>query len=90
MSKKTNPKKIPRTQADVDKAYSAGMIFGVEFAINMVLFVLKDKHDAPDEDLKHLKDEFMYACDSVETGYLKYPDIKRVLSAEYDISVNFV
>lgn len=90
MSSKVNPKRVPRTQADVDKAYNKGMLFGVEFAINMVLFVLKDKRNAPDEDLKKFKDEFMYACDSVETGYLKYPDIKHVLSGEYDISVNFV
>lgn len=90
MSSKVNPKRIPRTQADVDKAYNKGMLFGVEFAINMALFVLKDKHDALDEDLKQLKDEFMYVCESLEMGYLKYPDIKRVLSGDYDISVNFV
>lgn len=69
MSKK-NPNRIPRTQADVDRAYSKGADFGMEFCLNIVLYVFKDKHDAPNDDIEKLRDEFMYVCDSVAKGYL--------------------
>lgn len=90
MARKPNPKKIPRTQADVDRAEEAGRDLGLEFALNLVLFVLKDKHDAPDEDILRLRDEFMYEVDSVAAGYLTYSDIKRTLKGDYDLSVHLV
>lgn len=90
MARKPNPKKIQRTQADVDRAAEAGRDLGLEFALNLVLFVLKDKHDAPDEDILQLRDEFMYEVDSVAAGYLTYSDIKRTLKGDYDLSVNLV
>lgn len=88
--KKTNPRNIPRSQADVDKANEQGMLFGTEFAINVILYVLKDKHDAPDDDIMKLRDEFMYQIDSISKGYLKYVDVKKALQTEYDMSVKLV
>ena len=90
MARKPNPKKIPRTQADVDRAEEAGRNLGLEFALNLVLFVLKDKHNSTDEDILQLRDEFMYEVDSVAAGYLTYSDIKRTLKGDYDLSVNLV
>ncbi len=87
---KTNPKKIPRTQADVDKAFDTGCLFGLEFTLNLILYVLKDKHNAPNEDILTLRDEFMYANDSVAKKYLSYADIKRCLDEEYDLAVKLV
>lgn len=84
---KTNPKKIPRSQADVEKAHQNGMLFGTEFALNIVLYVLKDKHEASDEDIMRLRDEFVYQIDSISKGYLKYTDVKRTLQTEYDLTV---
>lgn len=87
---KVNPKKIPRTQADVDRAYNEGTDFGLEFCLNLVLYVLKDKHDAPDEDIMQLRDEFMYVIDSVGKKYLSYSDIVRALKSDYDLTVRLV
>lgn len=84
---KTNPKRVPRTQADVEKAHQNGMLFGTEFALNIVLYVLKDKHEASDEDIMRLRDEFVYQIDSISKGYLKYTDVKRALQTEYDLTV---
>lgn len=89
MARKTNPRRQPATQADVDRAYTRGLEFGTEFAINCVLFVLKDKHDAPNEDIMRFRDEFMYLMDSVGKRYVSYPDIKRALSEEYKLYVTF-
>lgn len=88
MAKKPNPNRVPRSQADVDRAEKKGMVFGTEFALNIVLYVLKDKHNAPDEDIMQLRDEFMYVIDSVNKNYVKYPDIKKALSGEYDLTVS--
>ena len=90
MSKKTNPKKIPKTQADVDKAYTDGLDAGLEFGLNIVLYVLKDKHNAPDEDIMQLRDEFMYVISAINEKYLSYPDIKRALAVDYDLAVDLV
>lgn len=81
-----NPRRIPRTQADVDKAHEDGQKFGVEFAINLVLYVLKDKHNGTDEEIRQLRDEFMDVVDSVARKYLSYADIKRCLKTEYDLT----
>lgn len=90
MSRKTNPRKIPKSQADVDRAFSDGMDTGMEFALNLVLYVLKDKHDAPDEDILQLRDEFMYVIQAVNEKYLSYPDIQRALSGDYNLAVELV
>ena len=87
MMKKTNPRKQPRSEADVKKANEQGMLFGTEFALNIVLFVLKDKHNALDEDIMKLRDEFMYQIESISKGYLKYTDVRKALQTEYDLTV---
>lgn len=51
---KTNPRRIPRTQADVDKAYSNGIVEGLNRGIDLMLYVLIDKHDAPMDDVQQL------------------------------------
>lgn len=88
--KQTNPNKVPKTQADVDRAYSKGMDFGCEFALNLVLYVLKDKHDAPDDDILQLRDEFMYVVDSVAKNYLTYNDIVAALDDDYGLAVHLI
>lgn len=84
---KPNPRSIPRSLADVNKAHEQGMLFGSEFALNIVLYVLKDKHNASDEDIMQLRDEFMYQIDAISQGYLKYQDVQKILHSEYDLSV---
>lgn len=90
MPKKVNPRRVPMTNADVKRSRQDGMQFGVEFGINCVLFILKDKHDAPDEDVVQLRDEFMYLMDSIAKGYVSYADIKTALKGEYDLTVEMV
>lgn len=83
---KTNPNRIPRSQADVDKALQIGRLEGVEFAITTLLWVLHDKHDCPAEDVKVLHDELEYLWDCLAHGtkYITFADIKKELKDEYD------
>ena len=84
MAGKQNPRRIPRTQADVDKAADMGRLEGVEFAITSLLWILVDKHDAPAEDIKTVHDEIEYLWDSIVKGYVSFQDIKKHLKDEYD------
>ena len=43
---KTNPKKIPRTQADVDRAYEKGILDGSDLACVIMMSALLDKFNA--------------------------------------------
>jgi len=87
MSKKTNPKRRPATGADVKRARDDGMTFGVEFGINCILHILLDKHDAPEEDIMQLRNEFMYLMDSISKGYVTYADIRQSLRRENNLEV---
>ena len=87
---KVNPNKIPKTQADVDRAWNKGADFGCEFALNTILLVLKDKHNAPDEDILQLRDEIMSQVQSYNEGYMTYADVKRALYGDYDFTVHLV
>lgn len=87
--KNTNPRKIPRTQTDVDRAEEKGQMFGMEFMANLTLWVLLDKHGAPDEDVQQFSEEIRYLCDSIDKGYVSYPDIRRALKEEHGLEVVF-
>lgn len=83
MAKKPNPNKIPRTQADVDRAFMDGMAFGIEGGIEMFLYVLVDKHNASQEELDTFGAEVNSLAESINQGYASFADIRRVLSEEY-------
>lgn len=87
MSKaRTNPRKIPRTQADVDAARDEGIITGVHYASAMFMNVLLDKYDAKD----HVNDIWQHMVklsEEVKEGRVKIPEIIRMLKEEYDVEL---
>lgn len=89
MSKtKTNPRKKPRTEADCKREYQRGVDDGMKHLLEMVLFVLIDKHDAPREDIHTLNSEITYLAESIERGDIKWKDINRVLYDEFNLEVH--
>ena len=86
---KTNPRRIPRTQADVDKAYSNGIVEGLNRCIDLMLYVLIDKHDAPMDDVQQLAGELNHAAQCVAEGYISWSDIRQMLK-EYDVTTELV
>lgn len=86
MGTKVNPRRVPRTQKDVDAAYDAGIVEGLRRGIELMLYVLIDKHDAPMEDVQQLAAELNHAAECVAEGYVTWPDIRRILK-EYDVEV---
>ena len=83
MPKKTNPRKIPRTQADVDRALEIGREEGINGALIMFLYTMRDKFGATDDELTQFADAFNYVVDSINKGYITEADLKNVVRTEY-------
>lgn len=86
MGAKVNPRRVPRTQKDVDAAYDWGIAEGLHRGIELMLYVLIDKHAAPMDDVQQLATELNHAAECVAEGYVTWPDIRRILK-EYDVEV---
>lgn len=82
---KTNPRRIPRTQADVERAYNNGIVEGLNRGIDLMLYVLIDKHDAPMDDVQQLASELNHAAACVVEGYITWADISQMLK-EYGVT----
>lgn len=89
MAAKVNPRRVPRTQRDVDAAYDAGIAEGLNRGIELMLYVLIDKHAAPMDDVQQLARELNHAAECVAEGYVTWLDIRRMLK-EYDVEVELV
>ena len=75
--------------ADVERAKAAGRVEGMEFMTTVIVWLLLEKHGAPDEDLQQLSREVAYVADSITKGYLSYADMRRCMKEEYDWTVLF-
>lgn len=84
---KTNPRRIPRTQADVDRAYERGKKEGVNGALVLFLFTMMDKFGADDAQLREFADAFSYTVDSIEKGYITEADLRKVVRDEYHTTI---
>ena len=89
MATKVNPRRIPRTQRDVDAAYDAGIAEGLHRGIELMLYVLIDKYAASMDDVQQLGRELNHAAECVTDGYVTWPDIRQMLK-EYDVEVELI
>lgn len=79
MGTKVNPRRVPRTQKDVDAAYDRGITEGLHRGIELMLYVLIDKHAAPMDDVQQLARELNHAAGCVADGYITWADIRQML-----------
>ena len=89
MDNRVNPRRVPRTQKDVDAAFDRGVAEGLNRGIELMLYVLIDKHAAPMDDVQQLARELNHAAECVAEGYVTWSDIRRMLK-EYDVEVELV
>lgn len=89
MGAKVNPRRVPRTQKDVDAAFDRGVAEGLNRGIELMLYVLIDKHAAPMDDVQQLAAELNYAAECVAEGYVTWSDIRQMLK-EYDVEVELI
>ncbi len=86
MGKKPNPRKIPRTQADVDKAQRLGQAQGLNLAMTIFFIAALDKGIMERENVPKLWEAVLYASDSIKRGYINVYEQQRILEEEYGVT----
>lgn len=81
-TKKTNPRKIPVTMADIGRAKREAQNRAIEAAWSIMFTVLRDKEGYSTEDLQRVWHGVNELSDSIAKGYCKISDLKDVLKKE--------
>lgn len=85
--KKPNPRKIPATKADIEKAKRKGTEEASTFAIAIIFSALTDKMGWTKEQLLELWGHVDYLSDSVAKGYVKVSQLVHTLKEEYGVKL---
>ena len=88
MKAKTNPRRRPATQADVDRAFANGISAGVNTAMAILFIVLLDKTEADEDFIAALMPMVADYSGEVKSKHLTYADLKDVLKREYNITLD--
>lgn len=85
-STKPNPRSVPRTQADVDRAYAKGTTDGCNLAMAIFLTVLCDKFNGADwiPDIWEASNKLSL---EIKEHRVNLFDLVSVLEEEYDIEI---
>ena len=89
MKQKLNPRKIPRTQADCDKAYKRGQTETIEFACAVACISLHDVFSPSGEQMIDFNNKFNNTVSAILNGEVKYQDIVNALKEEYGLEMEF-
>ena len=81
---KTNPRRQPATQADVDRAWKQGLLKGIDNACIIFLTVLVDKFNGADH-IADVWEEINKLSEEIKEGRVSFSDLKTVLKEEYGI-----
>lgn len=87
MSKRTNPRNRPATQADVERAKKTAQAEATTDAIAIFFTVMLDKYRWDIEQMRELWGRVEYLSDSVIKKQVKVRDLIQVLRDEYDIEL---
>ena len=88
-NKKANPRRVPKTEADVEQARYEGRVQGAQLMLTCLIWLLCDKHEAPAEDVKQFSQEVQYLLENISARNVSYPLIKKTLKEEHGWQVNF-
>ena len=83
--KKVNPRRIPATQADVDRAKREAVSQSVTYAWAIMFTALRDKFGWGGVRLRRLWDAINGLSDSIGQGYIKADDLVKTLRDEAGI-----
>ena len=85
--KKTNPRRVPVSKADLDRAKKDARELAVDTAIALFLTVLRDKEGYGPKRIRRVWDEVQELSDSVVRGYVSIDDLKAALRDEAEINI---
>lgn len=84
---KTNPRNMPKSQADCDRAYQKGADFGCVFCLTLSILALKDKFGFTNEQITEFRKAFHATLESHNDGEIKFREVKQALLGDYGITV---
>lgn len=87
MSKRTNPRNRPATQADVERAKRIALDEATNSSMAIFFTVLLDKYGWDVEQMRDMWNHVNDLSDSIVKGYVKIADLIRVLRDEYGIEL---
>ena len=87
MKKKTNPRRIPATRADIQKAKKDATSEAISFAWAIMFTVLHDKEGWGKVRLQRLWSEVGELSDSIAKGYVSVTDLKHTLKEEMGVEL---
>ena len=85
MAKKNNPRNIPVSLADLKRAKQEAMNEAVTLAFAVMFSVLRDKHNASNEELQYFWREVEDLSESVSEGRVNCADLLHTLREEAGI-----
>lgn len=88
-TKKTNPRRRPATEDDVQKARMAGMNDAIEFTSAISCLSVMDIFAPTEEQMRAFHAKYNANVEAILSGEIKYPDVKKTLKDEYDLEVSF-
>ena len=86
-STKPNPRSIPRTQADVDRAFYKGQDQGIKLAIVIFLSVILDKFNGEDY-IKEIWEHCNKLSEEIAEGRVNLRELMDVMVDEYGIELS--
>lgn len=84
---KTNPRKKPATQADVDRAKQDGMDFGISAAMAIMFSCLCDKFRWNRDYIQRLWVHVNELSEEIQQGRVSVADLRDTLKREYEVNV---
>ena len=85
--KKTNPRRVPATLADVKKAAKIGLNEAVSDTQVIFFTVLRDKEGYEKEDLHRFWDKVKKLSEEIVEGYVTISDLRHTLREEAEIYI---
>lgn len=90
MRKKTNPRKVPRTEADCRAEYQRGLADGSLRAVTALLWTMIDAFHATPEQIQAFERELRYNLDSIRQGTCKLRDLTEAMVREYGVTLEWL
>lgn len=87
MKKKVNPRRIPATHADIQKAKKDATSEAISFAWAIMFTCLHDKEGWGGVRLQRLWKEIEDLSDSISKGYVSVADLKHTLKEEMGVEL---
>lgn len=82
MSKRVNPRRVPCSLADVERARSEGADAGAKLMLDVMIYTLGTDFNLPDAWLAKYHERFMAHIDDFVKGYISQEDMRKTTLAE--------